>query len=200
MLKELLKNTEFLKIIENFLKNAEILDILLFGSATKGKENPNDIDLLVIYINSSREILDINYRLRKELKKININAEIIGKIYNDIFKPEFFAKESIFREGFSLKQKKFMSECFGYFSLVLLKYSLGSMNKSKRMQFYYSLYGRDKGGGILKKYGCHKFANTIMLSKVNNLELIKAFLEKWNIKFIEVPLLVSERFMKYVLK
>ncbi len=47
MLKELLKNTKFLSDIRTFYRKneKELIDIILFGSATKGKSKPSDIDL-----------------------------------------------------------------------------------------------------------------------------------------------------------
>lgn len=197
MLKELLKNKKFAEIIKEFLKRPEILDVIIFGSITRGKEKPKDIDLLIIYAKKTKNIIDINYELSKKLKKVSKKIEIIGKEYNDIFKPEFFARESILSEGFSMQQKKFVSECFGYDNFVLFKYSLKKMNKSKRMRFYYSLNGRGKEKGILKKNKCYKFADKIILSPIENSETMKNFLEKWEIKFMQFPVIIPQKTVKY---
>jgi len=37
------------------------------------------------------------------------------------------------------------------------------MSKSKRMIFYYSLYGRGKEKGLLEKTGSHKFSESIII-------------------------------------
>ena len=68
MLKELLKNKKFAKIIKEFLKRPEILDIIIFGSVTRGKEKPKDIDLLIIYAQKTKDIIEINYKITKKLK------------------------------------------------------------------------------------------------------------------------------------
>ena len=96
-----------------------------------------------------------------------------------------------------MKQKKSVAECFGYNNFVLFKYSLKNMNKSKRMQFYYSLNGRGKEKGILKKNKCSKFADKIILSPIENSETMKNFLEKWEIKFIQFPVIIPQKTMKY---
>jgi len=70
MLKELLKNKEFSRIIEKYLEKENILDIVLFGSSVKGKDEPNDIDILVLYSKEEKDIHDTAYLMRKELEKI----------------------------------------------------------------------------------------------------------------------------------
>ena len=147
MLKELLKNREFLKVIEQALKRPEIIDIMLFGSIVRGKEEPEDIDLLIIYSPQLKDYTELGYNLRKTLEKINRKISIIEKKYNEVFAPEFFANEALLSEGFSLRENGFLSDLLGYKSYKLFKYSLGSLSKTKRMQFYYSLYGRGKEMG-----------------------------------------------------
>lgn len=198
MLRELLKNKEFLKVIRAFLEKPEIIDVILFGSSVRGKDGPGDIDLLVVY--SGEEIIDINYELRKKLGGINKNIEVIGKSYGDIFKPEFFAREAILSDGFSFKQKNFISKGFGYDNFILFKYSLRGFNKSRRMQFYYSLYGRGGRAGLLEKSKSYKFSDTIILCPVENSELIKNFLEKLKIEFVQSSILIPNKVIKYLVK
>lgn len=195
MLRELLKNKKFSKIIRQFLKKPEILDVILFGSAVRGKEKPGDIDLLILY---TKEI-EI-YEIRKELREINKNIEVTAKTYENVFSPEFFARGALLSEGFSMRYKKFVSECFNYKNLVLFKYSLKNFNKSKRMQFYYSLHGRNGKKGILEKNNCYKFSDGIIISPVENSDLITDFLEKWEIEHIKFPIIIPERAVKYTLK
>ena len=194
MLKELLKNKNFFKIIKEFLKKPQILDIILFGSLARGKDEPRDIDLLVIYTGKEFE----GYNLRKKLESINKNIELIFKRYDDVFNPEFFAREAILSEGYSLKKKKFISESLGYDNFILFIYSLKNFNKSKRMQFYYSLYGRGKQLGMLEKSKSHKFSDKIILCPVENSETIKSFLERLGIIYRESPILIPKRMIKHL--
>lgn len=198
MLRELLKNKKFLDKINKTLKNLEILDIILFGSFIHGKENPKDIDLLILYVPRTKNITKTSYKIKKELEDIN-NFHLTSLDYDQFFNPEFLAREAILSEGFSLKQKKFISESFGYGGFVLFNYSLKNLNNSKRMQFYYSLYGRNQTG-ILEKNKSYKFSDSIILSPIENSEIIKSFLEKWEIKYIEFPVIIPNRVIRHVLK
>lgn len=200
MLKELLKNREFLKIIENYLKKEGILDIILFGSSIKGKETPNDIDILVLYSKEDKAIYDLVYALRKELEKIYKNIDVVAEKYDDLFSSSFLAREAILSEGFSIKQKKYLAEGFGYTSFTLFKYELKGLSKSRRMQFYYSLYGRGKASGILKKNNCYKFSDSIIFSPIESSEIIKAFFDKWKIVYINFPILMPNKIVQYRLK
>jgi len=198
MLKELLKNREFCRIISNFLENEKVIDVILAGSALKGKEEPEDIDIFVIYHNS-RNTLELDYKLRKKLEKIDKRVRISGKKYEDLFRPEFVAREAIL-QGYSFKAKKMFSEGFGYKNFVLFKYSLGEMSKSKRMQFYYALHGRGREEGLLKKNKCYKFSDSVILCLIENSEIIKEFFEKWKIECLSFPVMIPERVAKYKIK
>ena len=56
------------EIIKFYKKNKDIiLDIIIFGSFIKGKENPKDIDILILYKN--KKDIEKSYELKKLLKK-----------------------------------------------------------------------------------------------------------------------------------
>jgi predicted nucleotidyltransferase len=190
MLKELLKNKNFLKVINESLKNIEIVDIILFGSVVREKDKPNDIDILVLYLNESKKIENEIYGLRKNLEKIDKRFELIGKSYKEIFNSGFLARESLLSEGFSMRNKKPLAESFGYKSLVMFRYNLSGLSKSKRMQFYYSLNGRGKERGILNKTDSYKFSDNIIFSNISNSEFINDFFKNWEIKYSVFPLLI----------
>jgi len=194
MSKELLKNIRFKSEIKDFFeKNKEdILDIILFGSSVRGKEKPKDIDILMLY--KDKKDIDISYELKKRLKTKGYNAEITDKTYKELFEETFKARESILSEGYSLVYDKFLSEGLGYMNLILFKYELKGFNKSDRMRFYYSLYGRTKEQkGILKELNAVKFSETILLCPAEIADKIKEYLENWKIKFIEFPILIPSR-------
>lgn len=193
MLKDLLKSKKFLKIINNFLKKPEVVDVLLVGSVIRGKEKPNDIDLFVIYSENAKNLIDLDYSLRKELKEISKDFEITGSRYSELFKPEFIAREAVLAEAYSFRTKKFFSQGLGYQNLVLFKYSLKELNKSKKMQFYYALHGRGKEKGLLKQNQCYKFSEGILLCPAINSETIKNFLERWKLKYLNFPILIPNR-------
>lgn len=192
MLKELLMNTEFIKSCKEILKNGYVLDIVIFGSSIRGKERPNDLDLLVVYSNDFKDIIDENYKIKKILEKYIKNIQITGKKYKEIFEKSFLPRESILAEGFSISQNKFLSEGFGYKNFILFKYSLKNLSKSRRMTFYYSLYGRGDENGLLEKNNCIKFSDSIILSPISSSDLIKDFFESLKIEYINFPFLTTE--------
>src|SRR3989344_5169315 len=116
MLKELLKNKKLKPEIDKFFKENRqfILDIILFGSKVKGKEKPNDIDILILY--KDKKNFDISYELKKILK--NYNVDITDKSYNELFNDSFKIKEDILSEGYSLINNKSLSEALNYKSFA----------------------------------------------------------------------------------
>ena len=194
---ELLKNTKLVSSVKKFYKenHDKILDILLFGSAVKGKENPADIDILVIY-KLGKEDLETSYLLSNILKKLGFAVSITSKTYCSLFKPLFIAREAYLSEAYSLVMGKFISKGLGYDSITLFRYALKGMSKSDRMRFYYSLYGRKKEGGILKRFNAHKFAETVLSVPVENSENLREFFDSWKIDYLEIPTLIPSRIMK----
>jgi predicted nucleotidyltransferase len=190
-------NTKLILEIKKFYQKNKnlILDIILFGSTIKGKENPKDLDILILY--KDKKNIDTSYELKKILKEINV--EITDKTYKEFFDESFKIRESILSEGYSLINDKYLSEGLGYLNLILFKYELKNFNKSERMRFYYSLYGRGNNQGILEKIKAIKFSDTLLLCPIDNSEKLKDFLEFWKIKYLEFPILIPQR-LKNLLK
>jgi len=195
MLKELLKNTKLMSKVYGIIKENEdeLLDAVLFGSLIRGKEKPRDVDLLIIYktkINS-----ELSYKIQKEFEILGVEVDLISKSYSDLFKPAFIARESYLSEGFSLMQKKFVADGLGYKPMVLFRYDIQNFNKSQRMRFYYSLYGRNSEG-MLKQLKSYKFSERIIISPVEESENVKEYLNSWKIKYLEVPILIPARIVE----
>lgn len=190
----LLKNTRFRSEVNSFFrKNSDVLlDIMLFGSTMRGKDNPNDLDLLILHKGDAD--LDLSYELKKKLKQFGFDAEITDKAYRELFNGAFKAREAILSEGYSLVYDSFVSNGLGYMNLILFRYDIKELSKSDRMRFYYSLYGRTADQkGILKETEAIKFSERVILCPVKNAERIKEYLEKWKIKFLEFPILIPDR-------
>lgn len=193
MSKSLLQDTTFKSEIKRFFnKNKEVLlDIILFGSSVKGKEKPNDIDILLLYKSSKN--IDVSYALKKTIEAKGYYIEITDKTYNELLNPNFIAGISIISEGYSLVYNKFLFEGLGYLSFNLFKYELKQFNKSERMRFYYSLYGRNNEKGMLKILNSIKFSDSIILCPVENVERMKEYFDTWKLKYVEFPILIPER-------
>ena len=190
MSKELLKNTKFKSKAKSFFKknSEEILDIIIFGSSVRNKEKPNDIDIAVIYKNKSN--IETSYELKKEFRKEGFEVQILDLTYFKLIEGSYIASEGIISDGYSLVYDKFLSEGLGYINFYLFRYDLKGLTKSQRMRFYYSLYGRNKEQeGILKELKSIKFSDSILLSPIETSERMKVYLDSWNIKYIQFPIL-----------
>ncbi len=195
MLRDLLKNRKFLKIIEEALKEGKILDIIVFGSAVRGKERPNDIDLLALYI--FKEDSNFSYELRKKLEKADFKVHMSSSTYEKLASPHFLARESILSEGYSFRFKEFVSSALGFTSFFLFRYYLSGLSNSERMKFYYSLYGRGKEKGVLETFNSVKFSDRIILVPTEQEENIKEFLQSKKIKFDKLNFLLPKRLSSY---
>lgn len=192
MLLESLKKTLEYNAQKVYKKNkSQIIDIILFGSITKGKEKPKDVDIVIVF--KDKKNLDISYELRKSLEKnIKISVEVNSKVYSELFETNFQAREAILVEGYSLLNKINLANGFGFKSMAMFVYKLINKTKSERMRFYYSLYGRNTEG-ILKKLKAIKYTDTVILVPIENKEIMKEYLDNWNIEFKETPLLLPVR-------
>jgi predicted nucleotidyltransferase len=200
MSKILLKDTRFKSEIHAFYKANHdcILDIIVFGSSLKGKENPNDIDILIIYTDTKS--IDKGYALKKSLKAKGYEADITEKTYHELFSESFQAREAFLSEGYSLIKNKSISGGLGFTNLSLFRYELKGFSKTDRMRFYYSLNGRGDKQGILARYYAIKFSESIILCPMENLENLKEYFVQWNIKFEEFPILIPQRMANFLRK
>ncbi len=192
MLKTLLIKTlisESNKIYKEY--NSEIVDIIVFGSLMRGKDKPNDIDLIILFKNKKN--LDISYQLKKEIeKKTEIPINVESKLYSNLFQTSFQAREALLAEGYSLLNKTGIANGLGYENLVMFIYNLKGKNKSERMRFYYSLHGRGMDG-MLKILKANKITDTVIMCPVATKEEMKEYLENWKIEFKEIPVLIPTR-------
>jgi len=173
----------------------EIVDVILFGSAVRGKDNPRDIDVLIIF--NKKEDTDISYELRKKMEKLGYNTEITNRTYKNLFDSSFLPRENILSEGYSVILNKSLSEGFGYKPFSLFTYSLKKLSKSKRIIFHYALKGRNKKSGILEKMRGIKLGSLGILIPIENTENFEKFMKYWNVQFRKFDILIPERVVEY---
>jgi predicted nucleotidyltransferase len=185
-------NTTFRKLINSFFKEhkSELLDILLFGSCLKGKENPEDIDVLLIY--KEKENIDTNYKLKKILKEYPV--EITSKTYANIFDSSFIARES-FLEAESLITGRSLAKSTGYDMLTLFRYDLRTLSPSDRTRFYYSLNGRNSPGLLTRLKGV-RFSDKIIAIPLSSIEPARQFFDSWKLPYLEVPAAIPTRIVE----
>ena len=124
------------------------------------------------------------------LKEYPVSAA--SKTYNGLLKSTFLAREGILAESYSIVKKENIYKSYGYDSYYLFKYSLKGLSKTKRVSFYYSLYGRGKFKGIIDEAEGIKFSQSIVLVPTDKSYLFSDFLDKQKIKYASFPILLPE--------
>lgn len=156
--KELLKIKSELK---EYLRNKEVIDIVLFGSFVKGSLLAKDIDIAII-TNSKINIKNKKFHI------VLINPE------------EFLSKPSLiintlFREGYSLKKNKLFSENYGFRQKVLFSYNLIGLNPSRKVKIVNSLRGIKKQKGLVEENYGEWIANQVFIVPVLNEKIFEKF-------------------------
>ena len=153
--------------LKKHLKNKEILDIIVFGSAVKGKALPKDIDIALI----SNETLQIE----------------IPNFHVSMLKPADFLKpislvHTLFREGYSLKQNKPFTEVHKFSSKVLFKYDLLNLNPSTKVKIVNILRG-NKEKGLVETNAGEWIAHQVFIVPVGNENIFEKFFLNQNVKY-----------------
>ncbi len=173
------------------IKYPKMADIILFGSSARGKENPRDRDILVLF---EKEIdKNAEYSVRKELEKYYAGINIISKTEKNILEESFDAREGILFEGKSLVSGKRFAQRYGFLSFGAFKYNFEGWSKLKKTKFYYALNGRGKKNGIARRLGCIKLSDSLILTSLEKIEKFKEFLDVWKINYRYIPLLLPTR-------
>lgn len=188
MLKEFLKNKEFKRISKKILEDENILDLVIYGSFVRGKEDYGDIDILLLWSNIDR---DKEYLFRKMLQQFDKKIEVVSKNYSELFSGNFLASKSIMTEGYSVLAGKRLSEGLGLKSFVMFIYSLNEKNNSEKTKFYYALNGRGESEGISQKIGLTKLGNGRIVCPIESSEYFEEFLKSWRLEFEKEVLLSS---------
>lgn len=173
-------NSKILSYIKNklktLLKNEEIIDIVLFGSVVKGKIAPKDIDIALILYKEPTEKLK---------QKIN---QLKGFHISIITAKEFFIKSpsivtSLLREGYSIKNKKFLAENFAFLNRVLFKYDLVNLPTSLKVKLVNILRGKKGQIGLVESNGGEWLAKQVFFVPIASDKLFEEFFNRFKIKF-----------------
>ncbi|OIO41706.1 hypothetical protein COU56_03510 [Candidatus Pacearchaeota archaeon CG10_big_fil_rev_8_21_14_0_10_31_9] len=171
-------------VSKDFRKKQGIVDIILYGSSVKGKINPRDVDIAILFDNFSIDKrLGILREYKEKIKKKINNPDIIQINLSEFFDSHFLARESIIVEGYSLINNKPFSETLGFFGYMLFTYTLKGLNHNDKTKFTYSLIGRGKNKGILKGLNAEPIGKGAVLIPIGNSYVFDEFLKKWNIKY-----------------
>ena len=170
-----LKNLSSIKNkLKKYLKDKEILDIIVFGSAVKGKNFPRDIDIAVI---------------------TNKQIEISG-FHTSVIRPEdFFVNppsivHALLREGYSIKNKCSFSQIYKFTNKVLFRYELVNLKSSLKVKIVNILRGKNKEGGLVNENKGEWIANQVFIIPVTNENIFEKFFLNFKIKFKKFYVLI----------
>lgn len=176
------------KIVKKFYRKykKKIFDIILYGSAARGKYKLRDIDILIILKDvDKKDYFELPYELRKGLEKKGLRVDVKGILLEEIFDPKFLARQNLLIEGYSLIKNNLLSESFGFESYSLFAYSLKNLNHNEKTKFQYAFKGRKGGKGILEELGGTSVGMGSVLIPIENSEKFKEFLDKWKMSYEE---------------
>lgn len=175
------KKYSILSDISKKVKDENVVDIILFGSAVKGKIEPGDIDIAVIF----RDKIDpelINW-LDKSYEKEGFNAHISSLAIDNFFIRPHSLIRAVFFEGVSLLTDKPLAENYGLTSWSVYNYNLTSLEKSKRVRFVYTLKGRGKEKGLIDEFKGRFLAPGCFIVPLDKDDEVLDVLKKWKVRF-----------------
>lgn len=180
---------ELKKCLKNELKDKTIFDIVVYGSLVKGKMDPNDLDIVIIFKQGSlNERLE---RLQQIKKKIRLKekVDIKGILWEELFQEGFFGRTGIFLEGISLINEKPFSYKMGFEGFAIFVYNLKNKSHTEKVKFNYLLNGRDRDGLIKMMGGKHLGAGVIQIPISRSLEFDEV-LKRHNIQYSKIDNLI----------
>jgi len=189
MQKNLLK---YLKSESKKIKDKNIFDIVVYGSFVKSKEEPRDIDILIIFKEKSfNERIEIAQKFKERIKTKIKNPDVKTVNLTELFDPTFLAKQSIFTEGYSLLHNMPFSARMGFKGYSLFTYSLKNLNHNEKTKFTYSLIGR-KSEGMIKKLNAVPLGKGAVIVPIEKSIIFEEFLNKWKVNYKMRQALISE--------
>lgn len=162
--------------LNKYLKDKDILDIILFGSLLKGKSEPQDIDIAII-------------------TEKHFNADLPGFHVSIINPKDFFINppslaHTLLREGYSLKNNKQFSENFRFSNKTLFKYELIGLNPSLKVKIVNILRGKGKERGMVESNNGEWLSNQVFFANLQNEYLFEKFFIHFKVKFKKFYVLI----------
>jgi hypothetical protein len=151
-------------------------DIVVFGSFTKDKTRPNDIDIAAVLRGGDLETVE---KISSEIDKISDKIHFNWVFLHEIEKNPLWM--TLMMEGFSTKSGKMLSEVFGYKTGVIFSYSLSRLEN--RSKFSHALSGRGKGQGELEESGGEMLAKGVVLVPLEKSDSFMEFLDYWKVDY-----------------
>ncbi len=160
-----------MKKLEALLKKYnQIEDMIIFGSAVKGKELPKDIDMAVIV---KEKDFDLLKKLKNELKQEKMHIELVSSA--SLLKNRLSL--SLLTEGYSVEKKDFLNRILGLKPVKLFIYNLKGFDRSKKALFSMALTK------TIKKIKGNRIAPGAVMMPIDKSGYFNEFLESWKIKY-----------------
>ncbi len=186
----MLKNSkDYLKLrnkVKKFI-NKELIDIVIFGSAVKGKTIARDVDICLIFRNN----IDLGI-VGKVSKELGSNFHVSHLVIDNFFTKMHNLAKSVFFEGISLITGKRLTEQYSLKSYSLFYYSLSGLKKSDRVRFVYLLKGRGKENGLVKEFGGSFLVPSCFLMPVGSESEMIEVLNKWKVRFYRKKVMLMD--------
>ena len=148
-------------------KNKEIIDLVLFGSVTKGAMHAADIDIAILTENE-----DASHDAEKEIKTILGAKTDIQRI--TLKQYDTFLWIALIREGYSIKHGNYLHRVYRIKPTVLYTYSLKSLPLSRKVMFERA---------IKNFKDIQKLSNRVVLVPIRQSGAFSDFLKYWDIDF-----------------
>ncbi len=175
-------NLKILQLIKNklnyLLKDKKVLDIIVFGSAVKGKLTPRDVDVALI------------------LHDLKIVPKAIDGFHFSVLSPEDFVINpptlinTLLREGYSLRKNCFLAEAYKFLGRVLFIYDLHGLNSSQKVRIVNVLRGKNKARGLVEANGGKWLANGVFIIPIYYDNVFERFFANFKIKYTKNYLLM----------
>ena len=175
----LMKSEELLKIrkkLDKYLKNKDIEDVILFGSFTKGKSMPADIDVLVLS----------DKKIEEDIPGLHITFMSLAELYEKF--PLMMS--TILKEGYSLKHSKYIAEYFRFSSQVMFCYELKNLNASKKVKIVNILRGISGRRGLVAEKKGEWISNSVFIISPEYSSMFEGLFIEFGIKFTKKNLLI----------
>lgn len=179
------------KCLKSEKKDNDIFDIVIYGSSMKGKTEPNDIDIMVIF--KKGKLKDRLEKIQSIKKKIRLDKkiDIKGMLLEELFQEHFFNRSGIFFEGVSIFNGKPFSNKIDFKSFTLFTYNLRNKTHNEKVKFNYILSGRKDTGVVEWLEGKHISPGSIQIPIKNSLEF-EEILKKHKISYSKKNILIQK--------
>src|SRR3989338_11104383 len=166
-------------------KDKTIFDIIWFGSSAKGEVKPNDLDIVVIFLEGTlRERLDKISSIKEKLKSTGYKKIDVKQILlQDLFSSDFLARTGILLEGVSLFKQRKLCEVLGFESFALFWYNLNGLSHNQKVKFNYILAVRNEMQGVIKSLEGRRLVNGAVMIPIKNTLTFEGILKQNNINY-----------------